>query len=705
MPLRPCAEPAEQALARYHPQRLTLGPRQSKFWFRFASSGLCFRPLAYGLGTFPYNHPGTLKDGHTPGRLGCSDNRRAAPIESDVSSIARRAAVAGLAILVAGVMAADRPPSAASAASESNLSDGSGLANIDTAPTLTALGPAQATVLTSADYPLATWIPAAPTNYTVANRPVDYPIEMIVIHDIEGSASSAIKTFQDPLRHGSAHYIVSYKGQVWQMVAEKDVAWHAGNWDYNTRSIGIEHEGYAWTPGLYTTAEYRASAHIAASICSRYGVVLDRAHVIGHNQVPDPYHPGLFGGDSHHTDPGPYWNWTYYLGYANAYALLLPSPPHMMVDPVAVPDDQSATVTWRPAQTCHNPITSYHVVLQPGNVAQDLPGTATSAKFDGLQNGTSYSFTVTAINSEGDSSRQSGSVIAGPHCSTVELASDLASPQLLGSQLHFTATSAGCPNPTYKFFVQYPNGKWYNGRFFGGPTWTWDTALLPKGTYTIRVWANQSGDMTSPEVYVDEAFLFTEPPPCTSVSVAPSTLVRPAGSTLGFTASATGCPITLYKYWVQYPSGKWGTLQAYSTNPAFNWNTAGLAPGKYKVDVWATHPGHSLTSVEVYSLNFVTLTGCTSATLSPALTSSKAGTPVLFTAGSSGGCPNPIYQFWIKDTLGKWHLMQAFSTSATWTWDTTTSAKGVYQIVIWASQQGAYTGRPEAYTSTTHTLT
>ena len=29
------------------------------------------------------------------------------------------------------------------------------------------------------------------------------------------------------------------------MVAEQDIAWHAGNWDYNTRAIGIEHEGYA----------------------------------------------------------------------------------------------------------------------------------------------------------------------------------------------------------------------------------------------------------------------------------------------------------------------------------------------------------------------------------------------------------------------------------------------------------------------------
>ena len=216
--------------------------------------------------------------------------------------------------------------------------------SIDASQALSAARPSGSAVLASADYAPAYWVPAAATNYSVFDRPIDYPVDMIVIHDIEGSAGSALETFQDPTRHGSAHYIVSFRGTVWQMVLEKDVAWHAGNWDYNSRSIGIEHEGYAWTPGLYTPTEYRASAHLAAAICSRWGVPMDRAHVIGHSQVPDPFHKGLYGGDSHHTDPGPYWNWTYYIAYARYYASLLPSPPHMQRAPVAVPDDGSASV-------------------------------------------------------------------------------------------------------------------------------------------------------------------------------------------------------------------------------------------------------------------------------------------------------------------------------------------------------------------------
>ncbi len=42
--------------------------------------------------------------------------------------------------------------------------------------------------------------------------------------------------------------------------------------------------------------------------------------MIGHNQVPDPNHPGQFGGFSHHTDPGRTWNWPLYMAYLRMYA-------------------------------------------------------------------------------------------------------------------------------------------------------------------------------------------------------------------------------------------------------------------------------------------------------------------------------------------------------------------------------------------------
>jgi N-acetylmuramoyl-L-alanine amidase len=263
---------------------------------------------------------------------------------------------------------------------------------------------------TTPDYPPATWVPASSANYTPASRPRDYPIDMIIIHDTEGSFATAVSIFQDPSRQASAHYVVSKTGLIDQMVLEQDIAWHAGNWDYNTRAIGIEHEGYAWTPGTFTTAEYLASARLAASICSRWGVPMDRQHVIGHNEVPDPNNPGQFGGTDHHTDPGPYWNWTYYMAQANIYANALPSPPHMVLDAIATRGNASATVSWNAARTCHVPVASYHISGQPGNFSLDVPGTATGATITGLQNGTAYVFTVKAINADGQDQLTSNTV-------------------------------------------------------------------------------------------------------------------------------------------------------------------------------------------------------------------------------------------------------------------------------------------------------
>ncbi|TMD51037.1 MAG: hypothetical protein E6I85_14240 [Chloroflexi bacterium] len=263
-------------------------------------------------------------------------------------------------------------------------------------------GKAPAALPRSGDYPPANWVAASPANYSSANRPHDWPIDLIVIHDTEGSYASAIAEFQNPAAQSSAHFVVSTGGAITQMVREQDVAWHAGNWDYNTRSVGIEHEGYAWSCCWYTTAQYNASAGISASICSRFGVPMDRSHVIGHSDVPDPNNPGLYGGSGHHTDPGPYWNWSYYMATAQADANALPSPPHLMTYAHAVASSPEAvTVTWLAARSCHAPVDGITITAQPGNIVQSLPGTATSATFTGLQDRTNYTFTVTAHNGYG----------------------------------------------------------------------------------------------------------------------------------------------------------------------------------------------------------------------------------------------------------------------------------------------------------------
>ncbi|MGW3495824.1 N-acetylmuramoyl-L-alanine amidase [Streptomyces sp. NPDC001020] len=153
------------------------------------------------------------------------------------------------------------------------------------------------------DFRGAQWVAASPANLRRADRPADYRIDRVVIHVTQGGYRSAVKVFQDPAHGAAAHYIVRADGHVTQMIRELDVAFHAGNRQFNERSVGIEHEGYVERAASFTDAMYAASARLTAGICGRYGIPVDREHVIGHDEVP--------GTD--HTDPGPHWDWDRYL--------------------------------------------------------------------------------------------------------------------------------------------------------------------------------------------------------------------------------------------------------------------------------------------------------------------------------------------------------------------------------------------------------
>jgi hypothetical protein len=161
----------------------------------------------------------------------------------------------------------------------------------------------------SDDWGPAHWVAANAGNFQLGRASSCSPSNMnfIVIHDTEGSYQSAISWFQNPASGVSAHFVIrSSDGDTTQMVHAADTAYHAGNWCYNVRAVGIEHEGYLSQPGWYTTAMYNASSALTRAMADRFSIPKDHAHIIGHYQVPNQIAPA-------HTDPGPNWNWAGYM--------------------------------------------------------------------------------------------------------------------------------------------------------------------------------------------------------------------------------------------------------------------------------------------------------------------------------------------------------------------------------------------------------
>ncbi|MDA0635324.1 N-acetylmuramoyl-L-alanine amidase [Nonomuraea sp. MCN248] len=163
------------------------------------------------------------------------------------------------------------------------------------------------------------WIPAGYAelpgggygNHDLANRPASQKIDYIVIHDMEGYFGPSVGLVENPAYRASWHYSLrSSDGHIAQHIKAKDVGWQAGNWYINAKSIGLEHEGFlAEGHTWYTEAMYRTSARLVRYLALRHGVPLDRAHIIGHDNVPGTLPTTVRG---MHEDPGPFWDWAHY---------------------------------------------------------------------------------------------------------------------------------------------------------------------------------------------------------------------------------------------------------------------------------------------------------------------------------------------------------------------------------------------------------
>lgn len=150
------------------------------------------------------------------------------------------------------------------------------------------------------DYVSATVYPADRRNYDLNDEDPRWqrkPIDTVVLHCMEGPFEAAILRFADSTQDASCHYCVDKRGHVGQCVPEAAVAWHAGVYEYNARSVGIEMAGYISDPNNWTNEMLRESAKLCADICNRHNIPVDRQHIILHSEVPYP---------NDHVDPGPY---------------------------------------------------------------------------------------------------------------------------------------------------------------------------------------------------------------------------------------------------------------------------------------------------------------------------------------------------------------------------------------------------------------
>jgi hypothetical protein len=179
----------------------------------------------------------------------------------------------------------------------------------------------------SADYGPAIWRPACSGHWYTSG----FGHKFHVVHDMEGYYWTTITYFQNCNTSASVHYCTNGKvdngsdspaGEITQMVADVNYAWHALCW--NQHSTGTEHEGFVSNPAWYTEAQYSASAGVTRHCADRFGFPKDRNHIVGHNEKSSAAwvnyanaNLGINPTCNSHTDPGQYWDWAHYMSLVN----------------------------------------------------------------------------------------------------------------------------------------------------------------------------------------------------------------------------------------------------------------------------------------------------------------------------------------------------------------------------------------------------
>jgi hypothetical protein len=320
--------------------------------------------------------------------------------------------------------------------------------------------------------------------------------------------------------------------------------------------------------------------------------------------------------------------------------------------------------------------------------------------------------TVQATDSRGNIATQAITLnYAIAPVSSATLSASVASPQNAGTAVTFTAGGSGGVAPRqYKFFVQPSGGAaqmvrdWSTTNTYA---WTPTTAA----SYTVIVWARSAGvtvDAAQASAQMAYTINTPAPAPVTSVTLSPSVATpQNTGTAITFTAAgAGGVGPREYKFLMRQGSGADQVVQNWSTTAIYAWTPTTAA--SYTVTVWARSAGVTVDAAQAsaqmaYVINTPPVSPVTGATLTANVASPQTtGTAITFTAGGSGGVAPQQFKFLVQQAGAAAQVVQNWSTSATYTWTTTTAAS--YTISVWVRSAGVTTDAPQASAQLIYTI-
>lgn len=286
----------------------------------------------------------------------------------------------------------------------------------------------------------------------------------------------------------------------------------------------------------------------------------------------------------------------------------------------------------------------------------------------------------------------------GNVCNTVSVVSSTPTPpQAIGTMVGLSST-ATCTGGTaeYRYLYKGPADaayKYINAGTgtFGVAGQTWNTAGLAAGSYSVIVQTRAVGN-TAVEATGYGTYQLGSV--CTNAggSASPPSPQLP-GQVITLTGTATcASPQFRFSYrlfgsttWVQINGAAYGAASQM-------WNTTGRANGLYEILVEARQTGNTGSNDSSFIMNYTLGNACSTVTLgvSPASPASPGVLVGLTGAATCSGGATPEYKFSYQ-APGSSVLtqIQAYSTTATATWNTTGLALGNYTLWVQSRAVGS----------------
>ena len=266
-------------------------------------------------------------------------------------------------------------------------------------------------------------------------------------------------------------------------------------------------------------------------------------------------------------------------------------------------------------------------------------------------------------------------------------------PLLVGSPVTWTVAATSLRGPVeYQFLLFSPATGWTVAQAFGPRrSFTWTPGWNDIGSHAVQVWVRSIG---SPAVY--EAWIGTRE---FDVMASPVQITAdvdfptPPNNPVRWTATIAGSSaVNLeYKFLVlNHGTGVWSVFRDYNSSNQATWTPSAL--GSYTVQVWARQVGSTAVYDVWASSDRLTVSRTTAAVTSLTANATfpvQTGTEVTWTARLRGGQTGPLqYQFVRFGPLG-WQIVQAYSTSPTYTWRPVWGEEGRYGLQVWIRNSGS----------------